>query len=81
LIIRFTPEARTQLRALDRPTALRILEAIDRLGSTGSGDVEPLHGEWEHCFRLRVGDYRVVFRYLDTGLEALAVGHRSDIYR
>jgi mRNA interferase RelE/StbE len=77
----FTPEAQGQLRAIDRQTALRILEAITRFGATGSGDVSPMQGEWDGCDRLRVGDYRVIFRQIEDGLEIIAVGHRSDIYR
>jgi len=66
---------------LDRATALRILEAIARQGSAHTGGVEPMHGEWRGCYRLRVGEYRVVFRYIADGLEILAVGHRSSVYR
>jgi mRNA interferase RelE/StbE len=76
----FTLEARQQLRAIDRATALRILETIVRYGSTNTGDVEPLHGEWQGCYRLRVGEYRVIFRHIVDGLEIITVGHRSDIY-
>ena len=52
----FTPEAKAQLRAIDRATALRILETIARYGATGTGDVELMHGEWQGCYRLRIGD-------------------------
>lgn len=77
----FTPEAQAQLRAIDRATALRILETIARFGATGTGDVAPLGGEWQGCYRLRVGEYRVIFRYVQDGLEILTVGYRSDAYR
>jgi mRNA interferase RelE/StbE len=77
----FTSEARAQLRAIDREAALRILETIARFGATGTGDVGPLHGEWDGCYRLRIGDYRVIFRYIEGGLEILALGHRSEIYQ
>ena len=40
-----------------------------------------MRGEWQGCYRLRVGEYRVIFRYIGDGLEVLAVGHRSDVYR
>lgn len=77
----FTAESQAQLRAIDRAAALRILEALAHFGATGAGDVAPLEGEWQGCFRLRVGNYRIVFRYITDGLEVLAVGHRSDIYK
>ncbi len=77
----FTSEARAQLRAIDRVVALRILESIARFGETRSGDVEPMHGEWQGCYRLRAGEYRVIFRYIDDGFEILTVGHRSYVYK
>lgn len=77
----FTLEAQTRLRAIDRATALRILEALARFGATGAGDVEAMQGEWSGCHRLRVGDYRVIFRYIENGLEVLTVGHRSEVYK
>lgn len=77
----FTLKAKAQLRAIDRNVALQILEAIDRFGKTGSGDAKPLHGEWQGCYRLRVGEWRVIYRPLADGLEVLAVGHRSNVYR
>jgi mRNA interferase RelE/StbE len=70
-----------QLRAIDRPVALRILEMLSRFGESGIGDVSPLHGEWKGCFRLRCGDHRVIFRRIEGGLEIIAVGHRSELYR
>lgn len=76
----FTREARAQLRAIDRSTALNILEAIARFGENQSGDVAPLHGEWQGCYRMRVGDYRVIYRPIENGLQIIAVGHRSDVY-
>ena len=33
-----------------------------------------MHGEWQGCYRLRVGEYRVIFRYIEDGLEILTVG-------
>ena len=72
-----TPEV--QLRAIDRAKALGILEAIARFGETGAGDAAPLRGEWREWYRLRVGDYRVIYRPIDDGLEIVAVGHRSDV--
>jgi mRNA interferase RelE/StbE len=76
----FTQEARVRLRAIDRATALRILEAIARFGETATGDIEPMGGEWQGCYRLRIGEYRVIFRYIAGGLEILTLGHRSDVY-
>jgi mRNA-degrading endonuclease RelE of RelBE toxin-antitoxin system len=40
---------------------MRILVALTRYGESGEGDIKALSGEWDGYFRLRVGDYRVIF--------------------
>jgi mRNA-degrading endonuclease RelE of RelBE toxin-antitoxin system len=71
LIFAFTPEARSQLRAIDRAPALRIRESIHQFGASGAGDVEPLHGEWRGYFRLRAGDYRIIICVGAGGIQIL----------
>ncbi len=47
-------------------------------------NIRPMKGEWDGCFRLRVGSYRVIFLLsVVEGAEAidvLLVGPRGDIY-
>lgn len=74
-------KSQSQLNAIDRQTALGILHAIDEFLTTGVGDVKKLRPPRDE-FRLRVGDYRVIF--LSSGahsIEILAVKHRKDAYR
>jgi hypothetical protein len=54
-------QAKGDLAALDRAVALRILAAVQRLASTGAGNVQGLRGIHPPEFRLRVGDWRVRF--------------------
>jgi len=53
--ILWSPEARADLRSIDRETALRVLHAVDSYLSTSSGDVKKLKPP-RYEFRLRVGD-------------------------
>lgn len=53
--------ARNELQAIERQSAIRILHALTEYGDSGNGDVKMLTGEWRGYFRLRVGEYRVVF--------------------
>lgn len=73
--------ARSELRAVDREMALRILRALDRYGESGEGDIRALSGEWDGYFRLRVGDFRVIFQTSVEEITVLRVRHRSDVYR
>jgi len=77
----WSPEARTELRAIGRETALRILHCIDRYLASRNGDVKrlkpPLTG-----FRLRCGDYRVFFEFKDeAAIEITGVRNRREAYR
>jgi len=77
-----TASAQRDLRRLDRPVAARILDAFTRLADTGQGNVTRLQGtsdEW----RLRVGDWRIRFRYDYTTrtLEVLRILPRGQAYR
>jgi mRNA-degrading endonuclease RelE of RelBE toxin-antitoxin system len=73
--------ARSELRAVDQETALRILRALGRYGELGEGDIRALSGERDGYFRLRVGDFRVIFEVGAEEIVILRVRHRSDIYR
>jgi mRNA-degrading endonuclease RelE of RelBE toxin-antitoxin system len=55
--------ARSELRAIDREIAIRILDALTRYGDSGQGDIKALGGEWLGYSRLRVGDYRIKLPY------------------
>ena len=76
-----TPQARTDVRRIDRETAMRILAALDRFARTSEGDIKKLQGDSGEL-RLRVGDYRVRFNEEPPGTILVhAVLHRSEAYR
>jgi mRNA interferase RelE/StbE len=83
------PAARVEYKAsvagdlgrLDRAAALRILKKIERALAAESGSGEPLAGEFAGLFRLRVGDYRVIYARTTAGYLVLRIGHRGDVYR
>lgn len=60
--IGWTPEVQKDLQRLDRRTKERIVSAVERLAETGHGDVRRVH-ERPGENALRVGDWRVFFRY------------------
>lgn len=78
----WTAPALRDLRRIDRQTAERIRAAVRRYAETQHGDVRKLEAQ-EGRYRLRVGEYRVIFR-LERGrlvIVVLHVRHRSDAYR
>lgn len=79
--IAWTEPAKANLRAIEQPTALRILRSLARYLATGEGDVQRLQDIEPPEFRLRVGDYRVRFHDLGDSIVVLAVKHRREVYR
>ena len=73
--------ARSELRGVDRESAMRILLALTRYGESGEGDIKALSGDWDGYYRLRVGDFRVIFTIASEGIVIVRVRHHSDVYR
>ncbi len=52
-----------------------------RFARSGSGDVTALQGEFAGSYRLRLGDYRVLFTLDGDVLLVSGVRHPSQVYR
>ncbi|MFJ9827024.1 type II toxin-antitoxin system RelE/ParE family toxin [Streptomyces sp. NPDC101160] len=87
-VTRFTPHAQRDLLKIPRTEAMRILYRLAELqkalteADTSGFDIKALQGHSER-WRLRVGDYRVVYTLEDGVLViwVLTVGHRREVYR
>lgn len=81
--VEFKPSARRQLRKLPTDVQRRIVLRADALGDDPRPKgVEALAGG-ENLYRVRVGDYRIVYGVYDKLLLVLVVrlGHRREVYR
>lgn len=80
--VEFSKRAAKQFKALSLEIQLRLRPKIDALADEPrpSGVVK-LTGEG-NLYRIRVGDYRVLYQIEDGDLIVLIIklGHRSDIY-
>ena len=77
----WSPEARNDLRAIGRETAMQILHCIDRYLASRIGDVKKLKSPLTG-FRLRCGDYRDFFDQKDDkALAVTGVRNRREAYR
>lgn len=79
--IELRPAAARALKKLDTPVARRIHGAIALLGEDPRPPASrPLRGR--PGFRVRVGDYRIVYTVEDHVLLVVVVmlGHRRDVY-
>ncbi|MBE6678810.1 MAG: type II toxin-antitoxin system RelE/ParE family toxin [Ruminococcaceae bacterium] len=84
--IRYSKDALKFLSRLDKKSVLRIRKAIEGLTLTPpEGDIKPMQGYSDERKRLRIGQWRVIFKYgaentVDI-LFVLAIGNRGDIYK
>lgn len=81
--ITFTTSARRELQKLDGAIVRRIFPKIEALGQDPRpSGCRKLVGT-PNLWRIRVGDYRVVYSIEDDVLtiEVIAVRHRRDAYR
>jgi len=69
------------LRRLDRSVAVRVLRKVEGTLAHEGHCGDPLSGEFAGLYRLRVGDYRVIYARTDAGYLVLRIGHRRDVYR
>lgn len=82
--VRLLVAASRQLSRLDKPVAQRIVERIRWLAASfDSIQPEPLTGDLVGFYKLRSGDYRVVYEVLraERSLVIHKIDHRSRVYR
>jgi mRNA interferase RelE/StbE len=81
--IEWKKSTRKDLRKLPPATVDKIIEAVEDLSENPfSHGVEKLSGS-EHAYRVRVGDYRIVFEVVAELklIEIQRIRHRKDVYR
>lgn len=67
------------IEKLENSIARRIVKKVEELSENPfSKDIKKLKGS--NDFRLRVGDYRVIFSIEQETIQILKVGHRKNIY-
>lgn len=84
--IEYSKAAVKAINAMDRPTKQRIKAGIEGLTQTPpKGDIKPLQGFDDGRQRLRIGKYRIIYKFaLDSVVEILYtmdIGSRGDIYK
>lgn len=76
--IQYAKAAVKVINSMDRVTKQRIRNAIEKIPL---GDIKPLKGS-NGSFRLRVGDWRIIFSYPVDGLILIEkIGPRGEIYK
>lgn len=77
--IEFKPHAAKDLRAIDVIDANRILAKVRAMENNLTGDVKRLTN-FEPQYRLRVGNYRVLFNIENDLITIYRIKHRREAY-
>ena len=84
--IQYEKSAIKYLKGLQKPQRDLILDSIEKLThKPAEGDIKKMSGYKDGRYRLRVGKYRIIYKYLTNNeIEILCimdVGSRGDIYK
>ncbi len=77
--IEFRPRAVKDLDSLSPEAARRIVRKLERMRNDLSGDVKRLTN-FTPEYRLRVGDYRVLFAIVADRIRVFRILHRREAY-
>jgi mRNA interferase RelE/StbE len=82
--IRILDAAVSELANLDKSVGQRVVNRINWLAANlGNINPETLTGDMVGFYKLRVGDYRVVYEILEDEQTLMIhkIGHRREVYR
>jgi len=80
--IEWTEGAVRDLERLDRQIARRILRKLEWFSKNFERAVpEPLGGEFKGVYKLRVGDWHVIYTIEGETIIVQSIGHRREIYK
>jgi mRNA interferase RelE/StbE len=83
IAVQFTAGAKADLAKLDPQVAQRILKRIRWLAENFEQiSPEPLVGDWQGFFKLRIGDYRAIYSIQDENRMVFhVIRHRREVYK
>jgi mRNA interferase RelE/StbE len=79
--IEYKDSVRRELRRIDRLVAKRIVAKVEQELTADDLAPAPLHGPYSGLYKLRVGDYRVIYTFVADAILVVHIIHRSDAYR
>ncbi len=77
--IEFDKQANKDLEKLEKKNAHQVLSKIENLRDNLQGDVKKLSRSNE--YRLRAGNYRILFKINSNIIKIFKISHRKDIYK
>lgn len=81
MAVEYTRATERDLQRLPAGDVETIIDAITKFDTSNLGSVKKLHGQRPPMWRLRSGDYRVLFRRVEGAIHVERVLARKDAYR
>jgi mRNA interferase RelE/StbE len=82
LRVEWTEEAVADLEKLDPPIQKRLIKKIGWFGAHFENHTpEPLSGDLSGAYKIRIGDWRVIYAVDKQAIVIYAIGHRREIYK
>ncbi len=78
--IEYKASVERDLRKIDKKQITRVLDKIEESLGENSDAGEPLKGQYKGLFKLRVGDYRVMYAKTKKGVLIVRIRHRGKAY-
>lgn len=69
------------LKRIERAQRKKIILSLEKKLRTNPYVEKPLRGQFEGLYRLRVGDYRIIYTILGEDVLVLRIGDRKDVYK
>jgi len=81
--IEWRPSAKRELKKLEKPLISKLIGVIDELGKNPFPLGCKKLVSTEHTYRIRMGDYRIVYSVFQDQLivEIVKIGHRREVYK
>jgi addiction module RelE/StbE family toxin len=84
MTIAYLHEFLTELLGLDRAVQRQLRKKLDEMHRASLTEFphQALKGEqFKGLFKLRVGDWRLIYKIVDGEILFITLGHRSEVYR
>ena len=78
--IEYKESVEKELRKIDPSEVDKIINKIERQLRKKPNKGEALKGRYKGLFKIRVGDYRVIFAKTQRGFLILRISHRKHVY-
>jgi len=78
--VEFKPKSIKDLRKIDKNNQKVIIEKIEKMSHNLSGDIKKLT-HYTPEYRLRVGNYRILFEIEDDKIIIYTIQHRKESYK